>query len=121
MVDGEQNVRRVETAIKIEDMITREETGVDIPIFGTQVSMDKIREMIDKVLAERRLLPAPIATDKFPMPKLGCCSLCRRCWQTTPNPLKGRQSPFLEASRAGSNTCISCRNTLNWAYKGRGV
>ncbi|CAK0817457.1 unnamed protein product, partial [Prorocentrum cordatum] len=83
-----------------------------------KVPIAQLRERIAHVLAQRQQLPAPCPTDKFPLPRAGQCELCARCWQTTPNPLKGRPCPFLEVSRAGSNICIPCRNSLNWAYKG---
>ena len=74
------------------------------------------------LIEQRRLAEGvPVGTKVHPTPDPGSCKLCRREYGKWCNPLsksKPGKSPFLEPSRTGALECGSCRNTLNWCWKG---
>lgn len=83
-------------------------------------SIASIKARVALILMERSKMAPPAATDKYPKPPDDAkCRLCMRVFALTPNPLVGSPCPFLEVSRPRSAICKSCRNAMNWAFKGR--
>ena len=94
--------------------VTETDIATDAP-----KSLSSIKACVLLVQRRRAEEGPPEPTDKWPYPPEGFwCKWCRRELRSTRNPLKGRESPFLEVSRKYAKDCLSCRNAQNWAYRG---
>lgn len=94
--------------------VTETDIATDAP-----KSLSSIKARVLLVQRRRAEEGPPEPTDKWPYPPEGFwCKWCRRELRSTRNPLKGRESPFLEVSRKYAKDCLSCRNAQNWAYRG---
>ena len=85
----------------------------------TTVSLTDIKARLLVIRDKRAKEGVPTPTQEFPYPAEGAhCSLCKREYRKTKNPINNRKCPFLEPCRPGSSTCYSCRNCRNWAARG---
>ena len=86
---------------------------------GQAASIASIRARIQLIQEERAKLGPPVATPGWPLPSDDSfCKFCKRIFAQTRNPLRNKPCPYLEIARTGSKVCVSCRNTINYYYKG---
>ena len=84
-----------------------------------QVSLSSIKARIMVIMRRRQELGPPSPTAQYPYPAEDAgCKYCKRFYRVTRQPLKGRDSPFLEVSRPGALDCRSCRHAKSWGYLG---
>ena len=88
---------------------------------GSGISIAAIKARTHTILREMPQEERPRPCDKWPeLAHDLCCRFCKRYFYMTNNPLKSRESPYLEVARPGARVCLSCRNTQNlWLKAGR--